>query len=338
MLYEDLVYGKQKIDDPLALALINAPSLQRLRGVDQAGYLHPFRPGWKTHNRFDHSVGVYLLLRQFGAPHDEQIAGLIHDVSHTAFSHCVDYAIGDEESQKTQSGQDDAFESFVRTSEIPDILQQFGVDVNSVLDDSRFPLKEQSLPDLCADRIDYSLRSAVLANKAGSNEVVFFLNSLVTDRGRWVFRTRDAAEQYAEMFSDLNNSDYASLTSAGMYCCVGACLRHAIQHRYITAKDLYATDQEVLEKLQAHLDEDSEFLRLYERMHNKEQITHNPHDFEEKVFCKSRMVDPLFYWEGGVARISDLDSNWKRRIEQESVPRSYCLHFSRRVPLESERR
>jgi len=48
--------------------------------------------------RFDHSVGVMLLIRKLGAGSSpasallkEQVAALLHDVSHTAFSHVIDY-------------------------------------------------------------------------------------------------------------------------------------------------------------------------------------------------------------------------------------------------------
>ena len=142
--------------EPVILDLISTPSLQRLQGVDQSGYPAPFFPGALKHTRFDHSLGVYFLLHRYNAPLEEQIAGLIHDVSHTAFSHCADYMQGDPNAGKTQSHQDDVFASFVRSSEIPEILARHSIDVEMILDDAQFPLKEQPLPDLCADRIDYS--------------------------------------------------------------------------------------------------------------------------------------------------------------------------------------
>jgi hypothetical protein len=152
MQYTDRVYGASEIVEPVILELIACPTLQRLKEIDQAGYLEPYFPG-ASHSRFEHSVGVYLLLKNYGAPLDEQIAGLIHDVSHSAFSHCIDYVLAEGDIEK-QGHQDNVFDDFVRKSEIPSILEKYGFDISRVLDDANFPLKEKDLPDLCADRID----------------------------------------------------------------------------------------------------------------------------------------------------------------------------------------
>ena len=47
--------------------------------------------------RFEHSLGVFALLRRLRAPRREQVAGLLHDISHTAFSHAVDFVFTSEE-------------------------------------------------------------------------------------------------------------------------------------------------------------------------------------------------------------------------------------------------
>ncbi|MBI2263045.1 HD domain-containing protein [Candidatus Berkelbacteria bacterium] len=158
MQIKDRVYGEVEISEPVLLEIINSPTLQRLKEINQAGYFEPHFSG-TAHSRFEHSIGVYLLLKMYGALLEEQIAGLIHDVSHSAFSHCIDYVL-DAGSEKEHNHQDNVFDEFVRKSEIPGILKKYGLDLEYILDDKNFPLKEKDLPDLCADRIDYSLRTA----------------------------------------------------------------------------------------------------------------------------------------------------------------------------------
>ncbi len=90
--------------DPLALALLDTPVVQRLRYVRQLGLAFLVYPG-ATHSRFEHAVGAYHLtgvalrlldeqglLRDY-APRDLALiraAALLHDVGHYPFSHALE--------------------------------------------------------------------------------------------------------------------------------------------------------------------------------------------------------------------------------------------------------
>ncbi|MBC6133594.1 HD domain-containing protein [Listeria booriae] len=93
MKYTDVLYGEFEIDGVLE-RLFKSDAMQRLAGVHQAGAAYLVQKNW-TVNRLEHSVGVMLLVKKFGAKLDEQIAALLHDISHTSFSHVVDYLMQD---------------------------------------------------------------------------------------------------------------------------------------------------------------------------------------------------------------------------------------------------
>ena len=99
------------------------------------------------------------------------MSGLLHDVSHTVFSHVADYIFHDG-SGRYQNFQDDELEGFIERSEIPEILNKYGINCKDILDDSKFLLKERELPDLCADRIDYFFRDALAFRKATKKESI----------------------------------------------------------------------------------------------------------------------------------------------------------------------
>ena len=68
---------------------LNIPILSRLKGV---GLLcgtdwTPFFKNNFFYSRFDHSVGVALIIWHFTKDKAQTIAGLLHDVSTPAFSH-----------------------------------------------------------------------------------------------------------------------------------------------------------------------------------------------------------------------------------------------------------
>lgn len=90
--------------DPLALALLETPVMQRLRYVRQLGLAFLVYPG-ATHSRFEHALGAWhlagmalRLLDERGAlrdipTRDQQVvraAALLHDVGHYPFSHALE--------------------------------------------------------------------------------------------------------------------------------------------------------------------------------------------------------------------------------------------------------
>ena len=323
MLIKDRVYGEVDILEPVLIEIINSSALQRLKEIDQAGYFEPHFPG-TAHSRFEHSVGVCALLKKYGAPIEEQIAGLIHDVSHSAFSHCIDYVL-DVGSQKEQNHQDNIFEEFVKKSQIPAILKKYNFNLEYILNNENFPLKEKNLPDLCADRIDYSLRTALVFKEINSAE--YFLENLTAENGRWIFKNFESAEKYAELFLKINTNYYAGLPSAVMFRTVGDYLRYALLKGYILENDFYATDKIVLSKIEPYLKIDEQLRLLFDRMNNKIGFQNNPNEYDVEVFCKSRVVDPLCWYDGEVKRVSDIDSNWGIILKEESKPKRYFIKF-----------
>lgn len=323
MEYKDRVYGSRKITEPVILDLIDCVPIQRLKKIDQAGYFAPFYPGTE-HSRFEHSMGVYLLLSIYGASLEEQIAGLIHDASHSAFSHCVDYVL-DSGSPAEQSYQDDIFDEFIRRSEILGILKKYRIDPEYILEESNFPLKENNLPDLCADRIDYSLRMAVIFGQIQNADE--YLKNLIAENGKWIFKNFENAKSFAELFRKLNIKYLSGLESAVMFSAVGDYLRCALRKGYISEKDLYSTDYEVLAKIEKPRCQDKELQRLFNRMSNKTEFKNDANNYDSKVVCKSRIVDPLCLMQGKISRVSDIDSDWRKIIESESKPKTYYIKF-----------
>ncbi len=325
MQYQDRLYGQTTNNEPVIRAIIDSPSFQRLKGVDQAGWFEPYHPNSRL-SRFEHSIGVYLLLKRYGASLEEQIAGLIHDISHAAFSHCIDYVVK-EGSPKAHDHQDNIFKDFVLKSEIPAILAKHKIEVSYILDDVNFPLKEKPLPDLCADRIDYSLRTAAIYDHIKQSSIDYILQNLVVENKQWVFVSEASAKKYAQLFTRLNTQYWAGFSSALMFQTVGDFLRYALMARYVDYQDLYTTDKEVLDKINKQLKKDNELTQLWRRMNNKVPVQSNPRQFDYRVFVKSRIVDPWFKQGKELKRLSDSLASWKEKLQKDSQPKEYFIKF-----------
>jgi HD superfamily phosphohydrolase len=154
---QDQLYGRHSITEPVLVELLRSAPLARLAGVNQHGIsgLLGITP---RVTRMEHSIGAFLLVRSVGGGVEEQVAALLHDISHTAMSHVVDFAL-------SEPGEGSFHEvhkmRYVQTTDIPDILTRHGFADLRPLEEELYPLVEQPAPHLCADRLDYGLRDAV---------------------------------------------------------------------------------------------------------------------------------------------------------------------------------
>ncbi len=94
IIYDD-IYGEFEVEKVLEELIFSDP-VQRLKGIHQGGASYLVNQKWNE-TRLDHSIGVMLLIRKLGGSLEEQIAGLLHDVSHTAFSHVIDFVFENKE-------------------------------------------------------------------------------------------------------------------------------------------------------------------------------------------------------------------------------------------------
>jgi HD superfamily phosphohydrolase len=304
------------------LELLNSPFLKRLGKIDQSGYYNPYVKHIPM-TRLEHSIGCYFLLNRFGASIEEQIAGLIHDVSHTAFSHFSDYVLAD--TGKDHTFQDDIFIDFVLKTDIPDILRRYNFDVDYILDEKNFPLQERDIPDLCADRLDYSLRSFVTFGLLKKEKVLELINDLVIINNEWVFKSLDSAQKYADYFKILNDNHLCGINSAVMFQRASNYFKYALNKKYITEKDLHKTDDYVLDKINSYLNEDSELVILWDDMNNKYAFEENKDDYDSVIYLKSRVINPKFLKGDAVLRISEVNSKWEEITKEALEPVKYYL-------------
>jgi HD superfamily phosphohydrolase len=321
----DRLYGEIDFNEPVLEDILKTSNMERLRGVDMSGYFEVYFSGTK-YSRFGHSLGVAWLLRRFGAPLEEQVSGLLHDVSHSAFSHTIDYAFS-AANQMTQNYQDDIHEEFLKHSEIPALLGQYGFSLSDITDDTRHPLKERDLPDLCADRIDYILRGSIAFGVLSFAQAQAYLDALVVQDEHWVFHDFFVAREFAELFRQINHQYYSGLESALMFRTTGDWLAHSLKMGYVSLPELYATDQEVIEKINAHREKDVELQKLWRRMNRETGYRLDACEARQKTWCKSRMIDPLCLDGTEMKKISDIDPSWGEIVRVESQPKEYPIIF-----------
>ena len=76
MKINDAVYGEEEINESVLVDLIISKSVQRLKEISQFGMPDEYYYK-KGFSRYEHSLGVMILLRRLNASLEEQIAGLL---------------------------------------------------------------------------------------------------------------------------------------------------------------------------------------------------------------------------------------------------------------------
>jgi len=310
MLIQDNVYGDEEIKEPVLLELINSPTLQRLKGISQQGMPREFYHR-EVFSRFDHSIGVLLLLRKLGASLNEQIAGVLHDISHTAFSHVIDWVIGD---PSKEDHQDNIFLDFLKKSEIPFILEKHSISLESTSDLESFTLLEKEAPSLCADRIDYSLRE--LIDLGYEKKVKFLVSNLTSVKGQVVFKTKEAAEDFGKSYAKLQREHWAGNEAKARYHILAEILRIALDEKHLSLEDFHRTDEEILAIL-ANTD-NKDILNGLNRLKNGFTIKESRENGSGLELTKKfRYVDPEVFISGELKTLSSISKEYKTLIEKE---------------------
>ena len=179
----DTFYGPIDVEEPVLLELIESPAFQRLKCIHQYGVgyytTHP-----EEYTRYDHSMGVFAVLRMKNCSLEEQIAGLLHDVSHTIFSHVGDWIFGKHGQEKDY--QNEIHAHFLSKSGLGTILEKYHFTIDQVLPGENFPALEQKLPNLCADRIDYNIQGAYHQGFITYEEAQKIFEDLQFAAGNWI--------------------------------------------------------------------------------------------------------------------------------------------------------
>lgn len=303
MIVNDKIYGKVKITSPILIELIKSAPMQRLKKIAQCGipnkYYHII-----SGNRFDHCVGVMLLLKQLGATEEEQVAGLLHDVSHTAFSHVIDWVVG---TGQTEDYQDNQHAMFINGREISKILKKYKIDTQRIANYHHyFSLLEKDIPDLCADRVDYALREFSLTV---SKRLV---KALAVKENGIVFMNEKYALEFARNYAKRQKVHWGGYEAVVRYSILAKILKSALKLKIIIMKDFLKNDAYIINKLIKS--KDKEILETLKVLKNKSLI--NLPKGEKIVQKKFRFVDPLFLRNGSLQRLSAVNKQYKLELEQ----------------------
>lgn len=307
MLIHDRIYGSVDVDTPVLLDLMGSAPMQRLHGVLQHG-VTALLGITQPVSRYEHSLGVMLLVRRLGGGLEEQVAALLHDVSHTAFSHVIDYVFDRHDSQ---SYHEEKKADYVAGTELPAVLARHGYDWRDVLHEERYPLLEQPAPALCADRLDYCLRDSLDLGLATPAEVRGVLPHLVVRRRRIAVDDVAVARRLADTVMRADDASWSNFAEVGYYQLAADAIAAGLRLGALDEADVWGTDLALWEKL--HASDHPELRARLALVSRNTQFVWDDAAPTFRVSTKLRTIDPDVAMGGDMRPLSALDADYARR-------------------------
>jgi HD superfamily phosphohydrolase len=263
-----------------------------------------------------------LLVRRLGGDLREQIAALLHDISHTALSHVIDYVFHDHDGQ---GFHDEKKAWYMGQTDIPEILATFGLDWNLFVDETAYPILEQPAPRLCADRIDYFLRDAQGLGLATETDIRQGLEGLVVADGRIACNDLPHAQWFGRTFMAADDRSWANFHEVGLYECTARAIRRALELDAITEVDFWLTDKEFWQKCSYH--PDPELQKWVRLVHPQTEFVWDEAAPTFRISTKLRAIDPDVLVDGQLRPLSTLDQSFA------ASRAGYLLEKSGRWPM-----
>jgi hypothetical protein len=309
------IFGPLVVSDPLAVDLINSPGMQRLQGINQYGINEFVSPSREPYTRFEHCLGVYHILQMYEAPRLERIAGLLHDASHTAFSHAVDpLFMGNFISGAYQ----DAIHPQYLNQHFGQIFNEYSITTESVLPDlEQFQRLEQPLPDLCADRIEYNLHAGYLEGYLNQEKIRKILADLKYEKTKWFFITQESAEDFSRISLDQTLRNWGSSQNILVGNWTSTALKIMLGQKGVTYDEIEfnLSDQQLWDKMKDF--NDPTVKDLVAKIQNASAQYEVVSDEAATEFLKSKFrgVNPWVQVDGDLKRLTDVSSSYREAYE-----------------------
>lgn len=311
------------------LKYIAAPEFQRLKDVSMTTMDYSAVYNFQNFNSvFTHSIGVALIIWNFTHDKIQTLAGLFHDIASPSFKHAIDYLNGDSEHQESIEARTG---EIIRNSRvITRQLKRDGILPGEISDYKLFPIADNDVPGLAADRLEYTFSNGyflydtwnlsdvkrfydnivVLRNESGLDELGFKDAKLTAE-----FTTRNLP--LCERYQD--SAARASLQF------IADILDSMIAKNYLTTDDFYTmTEREIIDWILSCGDHTlAEAFRNFQRTTSAyDGATAKKDTYHTEVKAKVRYIDPLVKTteqdvDGNPIsrRISELDADTKSEID-----------------------
>ena len=289
----DELYGECYVDDVI-YEIINTRIFKRLKNIYQSGGGYLVNELWNV-NRHEHSIGTMILSLKFGGNIEEQIRALLHDISHTAFSHVIDYVLKNENEDYHEKIQED----FLNDEELLSILEKYNLNIKRIMS-KNYSFLDDELPKLSFDRIDYTLRDLFRQKRISLKEIREIVNHLTIYQNKLCFNSLEIGKWFQKLYFQEVVEYFQDTLNIYINTMLCNLLTSALNEEIIQLQDFNFTDEYIIKKINS-----SSKKKELEDIINKKKFD----EFlllKEKIKVKKRYIDPYILVNNEIKRISEI--------------------------------
>lgn len=259
-------------------------------------------------SRYQHSIGVALIVYHFTQDKHQVIAALLHDIASPVFAHVIDFMHHD---YLQQVATENLTEQMIKNNhELQKIFLRYHIDENKVINYHDYPIADNDTPQLSADRLEYTLSNALYYGLLKQDEIKNIYHHLHVNetKDEIVFDNLEVARLFTQTM--LQCSQYY-VCDANRYCMeyLARLMRYAIENGICTYQDLYTTETQVIQKLMNHPTTKKTFEDFTQ--FNQVLVSLSPQKGYFKVQAKKRYINPKVYHQ----RILDIDKKLNKAVQ-----------------------
>ena len=248
------------------------------------------------YSSLNHSIAVALIIWHFTHDKKQTISGLFHDISTPVFKHCIDFLNGDYMNQ--ESTEELTSKIISESKQIMTLLTRDNINLDKIDNYHQYPLADNDIPRLSADRLEYSLSNALLTyNLLNLNEIKEIYNDIeiqinennILELG---FKTKKTARKFVKTTSKLSLYYREDRTRYSMQL-LADIIKKLNQERLIQKTDLYNLKEIDI----INLIETTSYKDIYHIWKNSSKIKKSKTKPQDVYYvhhgAKIRYIDPL---------------------------------------------
>ncbi|MCI6715991.1 MAG: HD domain-containing protein [Mollicutes bacterium] len=150
---------------------INTKEMQRLGYISvSCGTIYSKLYDLGYYSSLSHSIGVALIIWHFTHDKKQTLAGLFHDIATPVFKHTIDFLNGDYMKQETTEKL--TAKIIKNSTQIRALLKRDKIRSKEVVDYHIYPIADNEIPKLSADRLEYTMSNALIVYKCENLEKI----------------------------------------------------------------------------------------------------------------------------------------------------------------------